>query len=132
MDIVLEMYQNVTFCEPKVTLLLQVTPSKKRWRLSGVWLVSTTFLSLFVIPAARNIVRSFIHEPLSGCKFQVPGQRVLALHLLASVLNRASSCILQNQVGATWKISNTDRLADWEAIWAFILGPEPQLAFSLR
>lgn len=126
------MYQNVTFCEPKVTLLLQVTPSKKHWRLSGVWLVYTTFCSLFVISAARNYVRTFIYEPLSGCKFQVPGQRVLALHLLASVLNRASSCILQNPVGATWKISNTERLVDWEAIWAFILGPEPELAFSLR
>lgn len=66
-----------------------------------------------------------------GCKFQVPGQRVLALHLLASVLNRASSCILHYQVGGTWKCSN-NRLADWGAIWAFILGPEPELAFSLR
>ncbi|KAL8098401.1 hypothetical protein AgCh_031236 [Apium graveolens] len=80
-------------------------------------------------PAAAGYT---IKEALALIRSVVPGQRVLALHLLASVLNRASSCILQNQVGATWKISNTDRLADWEAIWAFILGPEPELAFSLR
>ncbi|KAL1811627.1 hypothetical protein ACET3Z_021692 [Daucus carota] len=79
-------------------------------------------------PAAAGYT---IKEAIALIRSVVPGQRVLALHLLASVLNRASSCILQNQVGDTWKCSN-NRLADWGAIWAFILGPEPELAFSLR
>lgn len=30
------------------------------------------------------------------------------------------------------KINSIDKLTDWQAIWAFALGPEPQMALSLR
>ena len=30
------------------------------------------------------------------------------------------------------KINSNDKLIDWQAVWAFALGPEPQMALSLR
>lgn len=64
--------------------------------------------------------------------FQVPGQRALALHLIASILDKANCSIYQHQVGCNMKFAESDESIDWEAIWAFVLGPEPELALSLR
>lgn len=65
--------------------------------------------------------------------FQIPGQRALALHLISSVLDKALHNINQNQVGSTLGNANKlDRSIDWEAVWAFALGPEPELVLSLR
>lgn len=63
---------------------------------------------------------------------QVPGQRALALHLIASILNKALCGICQNQLGSTLNYTETNDSIDWEAIWAFALGPEPELALALR
>ncbi|XP_059653903.1 transcriptional elongation regulator MINIYO [Cornus florida] len=73
-----------------------------------------------------------IKEALALTRSVVPGQRALALHLLASVLDRALYNICHNQVGCNVKDADTDRLIDWGAIWAFALGPEPELSLSLR
>lgn len=64
------------------------------------------------------------------CK--VPGQRALALHLIASVLYKAQENMCRNQTGSTLKVDNQNQIVDWEALWAFALGPEPELALSLR
>lgn len=64
--------------------------------------------------------------------YQVPGQRALALHLLATVLYKAQVNIINNQRGSTLKVGNQKNIVDWEALWAFALGPEPELALSLR
>ncbi|GAB4853111.1 hypothetical protein Ancab_017295 [Ancistrocladus abbreviatus] len=81
-------------------------------------------------PAAAGYT---IKEALALTRSVVPGQRTLALHLLASVLNKSLYCIHQNQVGSSMgNAYNVKNLVDWEAIWAFALGPEPELALSLR
>ena len=65
--------------------------------------------------------------------FQIPGQRALALHLIFSVLDKALHNINQKPVGSTLgDVNKLDRSTDWEAIWAFALGPEPELVLSLR
>lgn len=56
---------------------------------------------------------------------QVPGQRALALQLLSSILNNS----LHN-LQKEWVVS--EKSVDWQAVWAFALGPEPQLVLSLR
>lgn len=63
---------------------------------------------------------------------QISGQRALALHLIASVLNKAIFGICQNQFASTLNYTGTNGCIDWEAIWAFALGPEPELALALR
>ncbi|GMH18122.1 hypothetical protein Nepgr_019963 [Nepenthes gracilis] len=74
-----------------------------------------------------------IKEALALTRSVVSGQRALALHLLASVLCKALYNINQNEVGRTMRLaSNEKSCVDWEAIWAFALGPEPDLILSLR
>nr|XP_043638660.1 transcriptional elongation regulator MINIYO [Erigeron canadensis] len=73
-----------------------------------------------------------IKEALALTRSVVPGQRALALHLLAAVLYKAQNNIFGNQKGLTLKFSNQSNDVDWEALWAFALGPEPELALSLR
>lgn len=63
----------------------------------------------------------------------MPGQRALALHLLASVLDKALHNICENPTGNSSRYDNkVERSIDWEAIWAYALGPEPELVLSLR
>ncbi|XP_057966389.1 transcriptional elongation regulator MINIYO [Malania oleifera] len=74
-----------------------------------------------------------IKEAVALTRSVVPGQRVLALHLLAAVLDNALCNIHQNQIGRTPGNANkVGRSIDWEAVWAFALGPEPELVLSLR
>ncbi|GFQ06708.1 RNA polymerase ii-associated protein 1 [Phtheirospermum japonicum] len=69
-----------------------------------------------------------IKEAVELARSVVPGQRTFALHLIASVLDKAISGICQRQVD----FSDAEGDVDWEAIWAFALGPEPELALALR
>lgn len=65
--------------------------------------------------------------------FQIPGQRGLGLKLLHSVLDKAILNIHRNQVRHTVRYDNkVDKSTDWEAVWAYTLGPEPELVLSLR
>lgn len=74
-----------------------------------------------------------IKEAVALIRSVIPGQRSLALHLLASVLDKALQNICQKQVGCNISNAiNVDRVIDWEAVWAFALGPEPELVLSLR
>ncbi|XP_057494839.1 transcriptional elongation regulator MINIYO-like isoform X2 [Actinidia eriantha] len=73
-----------------------------------------------------------IKEAVALTRSVVPGQRALALHLLASVLDKALHNICQKQVGYNVKVGNDNRFIDWGAVWAYALGPEPELALSLR
>lgn len=66
-------------------------------------------------------------------QFQIPGQRAIALQLLASVFNNALYNIQQTDNGCCAQKTNvSDDFVDWQAVWAFALGPEPQLVLSLR
>ncbi|KAF3965968.1 hypothetical protein CMV_009890 [Castanea mollissima] len=74
-----------------------------------------------------------IKEAVALTRSVIPGQRALALHLIFSVLDKALHNINQKPVGSTLGDANKlDRSTDWEAIWAFALGPEPELVLSLR
>ncbi|CAH9095236.1 unnamed protein product [Cuscuta europaea] len=73
-----------------------------------------------------------IKEAVALTRSVIPGQRALALRLIASVIDRAINGICQNQLGCTLNYTSKDDSVDWEAIWAFALGPEPELALALR
>lgn len=59
---------------------------------------------------------------------------MLALHLLASILNRAlHSLHKMDLTDNDNKEMNSDaKFDDWQAVWAYALGPEPELVLSLR
>uniref|UniRef100_A0A1J3GAH0 RNA polymerase II-associated protein 1 n=1 Tax=Noccaea caerulescens TaxID=107243 RepID=A0A1J3GAH0_NOCCA len=71
-----------------------------------------------------------IKEAIALARSVIPGQRCLALHLLASVLDKASCKLCQRRIGYTRE--DKDKSTDWEAIWAYALGPEPELVLALR
>ncbi|CAN4107312.1 unnamed protein product [Withania somnifera] len=73
-----------------------------------------------------------IKEAVALARSMVPGQRMFAFHLIASVLDRAIHNIQRNQLECILKSQYRDGFTDWEAIWAFTLGPEPELALLLR
>ncbi|KAF8020652.1 hypothetical protein BT93_G1167 [Corymbia citriodora subsp. variegata] len=74
-----------------------------------------------------------IKEAVALTRSVVPGQRALALHLLASVLDKAMHNICQDEVDLVTGYSDVDKdSVDWEAVWAFALGPEPELVLTLR
>ncbi|KAJ4826906.1 hypothetical protein Tsubulata_006133 [Turnera subulata] len=74
-----------------------------------------------------------IKEAVQLSRSVIPLQRVFALQLLSSVLEKALYNIQQNLVGSTFSRNiKADMSIDWEAIWAFALGPEPELALALR
>ncbi|ERN00390.1 transcriptional elongation regulator MINIYO isoform X2 [Amborella trichopoda] len=75
-----------------------------------------------------------IKDAMELTRSTIPGQRALALQLLASVLDQAlHGLLVQNDGGREIGRSNyPDELVDWQAVWSYALGPEPQLALSLR
>ncbi|KAL0365713.1 UNVERIFIED_CONTAM: Transcriptional elongation regulator MINIYO [Sesamum angustifolium] len=73
-----------------------------------------------------------IKEAVALTRSVVPGQRTFALNLIAAILDRAICSICRNQVGSASNCTGAEGSFDWEAIWAFTLGPEPELALSLR
>ncbi|KAJ4769823.1 RNA polymerase II-associated protein 1 [Rhynchospora pubera] len=66
-----------------------------------------------------------INEAVSLTRSVIPGQRALALQLLTSILNNSLHDLQQEG-------DISEKGVDWQAVWAFALGPEPQLALSLR
>ncbi|TVU07951.1 hypothetical protein EJB05_41329, partial [Eragrostis curvula] len=74
-----------------------------------------------------------INEAVALTRSMVPGQRVLALQLLASILNRALQNLHKMDLTDNGKEMNSDdKFDDWQAVWAYALGPEPELVLSLR
>ncbi|KAE9595681.1 putative RNA polymerase II-associated protein [Lupinus albus] len=74
-----------------------------------------------------------IKEAVALTRSVVPGQRTFALHLLSSVLDKVLHYICKGRTGHMAKGENkAEKSVDWEAIWAFALGPEPELILSLR
>ena len=58
---------------------------------------------------------------------------MLALHLLASILNRAlQSLHKMDLLDNVKEMDFNDKFHDWQAVWAYALGPEPELVLSLR
>ena len=53
--------------------------------------------------------------------------------MLFAVLDNAVQSICRGQVGCSMRNDDRDRTGvDWEAVWAYALGPEPELVLSLR
>uniref|UniRef100_A0ACD5UGC2 Uncharacterized protein n=1 Tax=Avena sativa TaxID=4498 RepID=A0ACD5UGC2_AVESA len=74
-----------------------------------------------------------INAAVALTRSMVPGQRVLALQLLASVLNRALHNLHKMDLANNVEGANfADKADDWQAVWAYVLGPEPELVLSLR
>ncbi|CAL5053451.1 unnamed protein product [Urochloa decumbens] len=74
-----------------------------------------------------------INEAVALTRSMVPGQRVLALQLLASILNRAlQSLHKMDLLDNVKEMDFNDKFHDWQAVWAYTLGPEPELVLSLR
>ncbi|RRT59666.1 hypothetical protein B296_00045644 [Ensete ventricosum] len=66
-------------------------------------------------------------------QLQIPGQRAIALQLLASVLSKALHNLQHmDKCSHVRKTNPVDYFVDWQAVWAFVLGPEPQMVLSLR
>ncbi|KAI4297816.1 hypothetical protein L6164_037681 [Bauhinia variegata] len=81
-------------------------------------------------PAAAGYT---IKEAVALSRSVVPAQRALAWHILSSVLERALHNICEDQADHTVRNGNrVDKSVDWEAVWAYALGPEPELILSLR
>ncbi|KAL0422952.1 UNVERIFIED_CONTAM: Transcriptional elongation regulator MINIYO [Sesamum latifolium] len=59
-------------------------------------------------------------------------KEAVALTRSVAILDRAICSICRNQVGSASNCTDAEGSVDWEAIWAFALGPEPELALSLR
>jgi len=58
---------------------------------------------------------------------------VLALHLLASILNKAlQSLHKMDLLDNVKEVDFNETFHDWQAVWAYALGPEPELVLSLR
>ncbi|KAL5703051.1 hypothetical protein ACHQM5_028192 [Ranunculus cassubicifolius] len=74
-----------------------------------------------------------IKEAVALSRSTVPGQRALALKLISLLLDKASCEIQQAHIGLDTKdTASTDNLVDWKAVWAYTLGPDPELALALR
>ncbi|CAM8899083.1 unnamed protein product [Rhodiola kirilowii] len=73
-----------------------------------------------------------ILETIELTRSVVPAQRALALHLLAIVLRNALRNTLTRQHTYAPSKDSFKSSVDWEAIWAFALGPEPKLVLALR
>ncbi|KAJ0960765.1 hypothetical protein J5N97_001365 [Dioscorea zingiberensis] len=74
-----------------------------------------------------------IKEAVALIRSMVPGQRALALQLLGAILNQAIHNLQKGKIGDNSGKTNPGiRVVDWQAIWAFALGPEPQIVLSLR
>jgi len=65
---------------------------------------------------------------------QFPGHRVFALRLIAAVLNKAIAGIQSQCLCFPFRPSKVEEHneVDWQAVWAYALGPEPQLVLTLR
>jgi hypothetical protein len=63
-----------------------------------------------------------------------PGHRVFALRLIAAVLNKAIMGIQTPNLNPSSRTPTVgeSKEVDWQAVWAYALGPEPQLVLTLR
>uniref|UniRef100_A0A7N0UMK9 Transcriptional elongation regulator MINIYO n=1 Tax=Kalanchoe fedtschenkoi TaxID=63787 RepID=A0A7N0UMK9_KALFE len=111
-----------------------------RFSLDGS-VVEVDYTELHVSVAERDFLRSegdpgaagyTILEAIELTRSIVPAQRALALHLLASVLRNALRNILISEPAYASSRDSFKSYVDWEAIWAYALGPEPKLVLSLR
>lgn len=112
-----------------------------RFSLAGD-VVDSALVSAYDNAAERDYLRTegdpgaagyTIKEAVALTRSVIPGQRALALHLLSSVLDKAVHYICKDRTGHMTENENkVDNSVDWEAVWAFALGPEPELVLSLR
>ncbi|XP_078432116.1 RPAP1-like, carboxy-terminal protein isoform X2 [Wolffia australiana] len=74
-----------------------------------------------------------LKEAIALCRSLVPSQRCFALQLLNGVLNKCLNKLQRKDDDANVMNANsTDRAEDWQAVWAYVLGPELEIALLLR
>ncbi|KAL3692622.1 hypothetical protein R1sor_006273 [Riccia sorocarpa] len=74
----------------------------------------------YTLKEAINLVRS-----------TVPGQRAVALRIISAVLENALDG-LQLQQSKPASLADLKEVVDWQAIWAYAMGPEAELVLTLR
>ncbi|BFI29872.1 RNA polymerase II-associated protein 1 [Marchantia polymorpha subsp. ruderalis] len=72
-----------------------------------------------------------LKEALGLVRSTVPGQRSVALRLISAVLEKATVGF-QNQQRIPTSFADLKGLVDWQAVWAYALGPEAELVLTLR
>lgn len=68
-----------------------------------------------------------IKEAAALVRSMVPGQRAVALQLIGAVLDKALVHFQLND-----DMHGVNKPVDWQAIWSYALGPEPELVLTLR
>ncbi|KAH6555231.1 hypothetical protein KP509_1Z271800 [Ceratopteris richardii] len=69
-----------------------------------------------------------IKEAVTLARSMVPAQRAAALRLIDNILNKAMSWLH----AGVWDDNSDMPSTDWQAVHAYALGPEPELALTLR
>lgn len=67
---------------------------------------------------------------LENYLIQVPAQRSAGLRIISHILENTSFAFQPAAVERGIEVSATS--VDWQAIWAYALGPEPELVLTLR
>eukprot|EP01018_Ginkgo_biloba_P015897 Gb_24051 [translate_table: standard] len=75
-----------------------------------------------------------IKEAVALIRSMIPGQRAVALQLIGVVLDKALTNLQLDLVQSKNNICmpDLDKSVDWQAVWAYALGPEPGLILALR
>lgn len=68
-----------------------------------------------------------IKEAAALVRSMVPGQRAVALQLIGAVLDNALANFQLND-----DMHGVNKSVDWQAVWSYALGPEPELVLTLR
>lgn len=68
-----------------------------------------------------------IKEAAALVRSMVPGQRAVALQLIGAVLDKALVHFQLND-----DMRGVNKSVDWQAVWSYALGPEPELVLTLR
>lgn len=99
-----------------------------QWRIPNV--TERDFLRMEGDPSSHGYT---IKEAVALARSMVPAQRSAALRLLGNILNKAMVS-LQSSIGdeSICLDQTLTESVDWQAVWAYALGPEPELVLTLR
>ncbi|MQL93181.1 hypothetical protein Taro_025822 [Colocasia esculenta] len=74
-----------------------------------------------------------IKEAIALIRSIIPAQRAFSLQLLASVLHKCLHHLQWKDCGSNIiNAYHAPGVVDWQAVWAYALGPEPEIALALR
>ncbi|KAI5081643.1 hypothetical protein GOP47_0001386, partial [Adiantum capillus-veneris] len=111
------------------TVLPTTGDKESEWKIPNV--TERDFLRMEGDPSLHGYT---IKEGVALARSMVPAQRSAALRLISNILNKATMSLQQS--GASGEsfgmTSSSYAIVDWQAVWAYALGPEPDLVLTLR